>query len=154
MVVEIALRAGLYYNCNKNTSVVFMTNETEVTTMKKSSYFALVMGMVSGVMFALGMCMALVEEWAMLKGGVILGGAGLLLGLVTLLIWRRMTHKEPVRVSGKLVAQILLGVLAALVLGIGLSLCLVMENYILGTAIGLVGILMLLGFIPLVKGLK
>ena len=60
MVVEIALRAGLYYNCNKNTSVVFMTNETEVTTMKKSSYFALVMGTVSGVMFALGMCMALV----------------------------------------------------------------------------------------------
>ena len=51
-------------------------------------------------------------------------------------------------------AQILLGVLASLVLGIGLSLCLVMENYILGTAIGLVGILLLLGFIPLVKGLK
>ena len=86
MMVEIKLRVGLYYNCNKNTSVVFMMNETEVTTMKKSSYFALVMGTVSGVMFALGMCMALVEEWAMLKGGVILGGAGLLLGLVTLLI--------------------------------------------------------------------
>ncbi len=122
--------------------------------MKKSSYFALVMGTVSGVMFALGMCMALVEEWAMLKGGVILGGAGLLLGMATLLIWRRMTHKEPVRVSGKTVAKILLGVLAALVLGIGLSLCLEMENYILGTAMGLVGSLMLLGFIPLVKGLK
>ncbi len=122
--------------------------------MKKSNCFALVMGTVSGVMFALGMCMALVEEWAMLKGGVILGGAGLLLGMATLLIWRRMTHKEPVRVSGKTVAKILLGVLAALVLGIGLSLCLEMENYILGTAIGLVGILMLLGFIPLVKGLK
>ena len=107
--------------------------------MKKSSYFALVMGTVSGVMFALGMCMALVEEWAMLKGGVILGGTGLLLGLAKLLIWRRMTHKEPVRVSGKTVAKILLGVLAALVLGIGLSLCLVMENYILGTAIALWG---------------
>ena len=44
--------------------------------MKKSSYFALVMGTVSGVMFALGMCMALVEEWAMLKEGAILGGIG------------------------------------------------------------------------------
>ena len=38
--------------------------------------------------------------------------------------------------------------------GIGLSLCLVLENYILGTVIGLVGIVLLLGFIPLVKGLK
>lgn len=153
-MVEKTMRQGLYYNCIKNTTVVFMTNETEETMMKKSSYFALVMGTVSGVMFALGMCMALVEEWAMLKEGAILGGIGLLLGLVTLLIWRRMTHKEPVRVSGKTVAKILLGVLAALVLGIGLSLCLVLENYILGTAVGLVGILLLLGFIPLVKGLK
>jgi len=122
--------------------------------MKKSSYFALVMGTVSGVMFALGMCMALVEEWAMLKEGAILGGIGLVLGLVTLLIWRRMTHKEPVRVAGKMVAKILLGVMAALVLGIGMSLCLVLENYILGTVVGLVGILLLLGLIPLVKGLK
>lgn len=153
-MVEKTMHQGLYYNCNKNTTVVFMTYETEETMMKKSSYFALVMGTVSGVMFALGMCMALVEEWAMLKEGAILGGIGLLLGLVTLLIWRRMTHKEPVRVSGKMVAKILLGVLAALVLGIGLSLCLVLENYILGTAVGLVGILLLLGFILLVKGLK
>lgn len=29
--------------------------------MKKSSYFALVMGTVSGVMFALGMCIPLVK---------------------------------------------------------------------------------------------
>ena len=122
--------------------------------MKKSSYVALVMGTVSGVMFSLGMCMALVEKWAMLKQGVIVGGAGLLLALVTLLIWRKMEHKAPIRVSGKVVVRVLLGVTAALTLGIGLSLCLVLENYILGTVIGLVGIVLLLGFIPLVKGLK
>ena len=122
--------------------------------MKKSSYVALVIGTVSGVMFSLGMCMALVEKWAMLKQGVIVGGAGLLLALVTLLIWRKMEHKAPIRVSGKVVVRVLLGVAAALTLGIGLSLCLVLENYILGTVIGLVGIVLLLGFIPLVKGLK
>ena len=122
--------------------------------MKKSSYVALVMGTVSGVMFSLGMCMALVEKWAMLKQGVIVGGAGLILALVTLLIWRKMEHKAPIRVSGKVVVRVLLGVAAALILVIGLSLCLVLENYILGTVIGLVGIVLLLGFIPLVKGLK
>ena len=122
--------------------------------MKKSSYVALVMGTVGGVMFSLGMCMALVEKWAMLKQGAIVGGAGLLLALVTLLIWRKMEHKAPIRVSGKVVVRVLLGVAAALTLGIGLSLCLVLENYILGTVIGLVGIVLLLGFIPLVKGLK
>ena len=122
--------------------------------MKKSSYVALVMGTVSGVMFSLGMCMALVEKWAMLKQGAIVGRAGLILALVTLLIWRKMEHKAPIRVSGKVVVRVLLGVAAALTLGIGLSLCLVLENYILGTVIGLVGIVLLLGFIPLVKGLK
>ena len=122
--------------------------------MKKSSYFALVMGTVSGVLFSLGMCMALVEEWAMLRQGVIVGGIGLILALVTLLIWRRMEHKEPIKVSGKVVVRVVYAVVAALLLGVGLSLCLVMEKYILGTVIGLVGIVMLLGLIPMVKGLK
>ena len=122
--------------------------------MKKSSYFALVMGTVSGVLFSLGMCMALVEEWAMLRQGVIVGGIGLILALVTLLIWRRMEHKEPIKVSGKVVVRVVYAVVAALLLGVGLSLCLVMQKYILGTVIGLVGIVMLLGLIPMVKGLK
>lgn len=122
--------------------------------MKKSSYVALVMGTVSGVLFSLGMCMALVEEWAMLKQGMILGSAGLVLGLMTLLVWRRMEHKAPIRVSGKLVAKIVYAVIAALVLGVGMSLCLVKADYILGVGIGLAGIVMLLGLIPMVKGIK
>ena len=122
--------------------------------MKKSSFVALVLGAVSGVLFSLGMCMALVEEWAMLKEGVIVGTAGLLLGLITLMIWRKMEHKAPIRVSGKAVAKVVYAVVAALVLGIGMSLCLVLEKYLLGTVIGLVGVVMLLGLIPMVKGLK
>ena len=122
--------------------------------MKKSSFVALVMGTVSGVLFSLGMCMALVSEWEALKQGVILGVAGLVLGLITLLVWRKMEHKAPIRVSGKTVAKIIYAVIAALVLGVGMCLCLVNANYVLGTAIGLVGIVMLLGLIPVVKGLK
>lgn len=122
--------------------------------MKKSSYVALVMGTVSGVLFSLGMCMALVEEWAMLRQGAIMGGTGLVLGLITLLVWRRMEHKAPIRVSGKTVAKVVYAVVAALVLGVGMCLCLVVENYILGTVIGLAGIVMLLGLIPMLKGLK
>lgn len=122
--------------------------------MKKSSYVALVMGTVSGVLFSLGMCMALVAEWNMLKEGAITGAAGILLGLITLLVWRRMEHKAPIRVSWKVVAKVLLGVLAALAFGIGLCLCIVMQQYVLGTVIGLVGMVMLLGLIPMMKGLK
>ena len=122
--------------------------------MKKSSFAALVLGTVSGVLFALGVCMSLVEEWMMLKQGVILGCAGLVLAFVTLLIWRKMEHKAPIKVSGKIVARIVYAVIAALVLGIGMSLCLVKADFVLGVGIGLVGMVMLLGLIPMVKGLK
>lgn len=61
--------------------------------MKKSSFIAMVFGTVSTVLFALGMCMALIAEWDALQPGIICGLAGLLLGLVTLLIWRKMEHK-------------------------------------------------------------
>ncbi len=122
--------------------------------MKKSSFAVLVMGTVSGVLFSLGMCMALVAEWAMLKEGVILGAAGLVLALITLLVWRKMEHKAPIKVSGKTVVRVVYAVAAALVFGIGLCLCLADADYVRGTVIGLAGIVMLLGLIPMVKGLK
>ena len=48
--------------------------------MKKSNFVALVMGTVSGVLFALGMCMALLPEWNAFTEGVIFGCIGLVLG--------------------------------------------------------------------------
>ena len=47
--------------------------------MKKSSFVAMVLGTVSVVLFALGMCMALIPEWNAFKPGVIFGCVGLLL---------------------------------------------------------------------------
>jgi len=62
--------------------------------MKKSSFIALLMGTVSGVLFALGMCMALLPEWNAFMEGVIFGGIGLVLGVVTLLVWCKMENKK------------------------------------------------------------
>lgn len=50
----------------------------------------MMLGTVSAVMFAIGMCMALIPEWNAFQPGVIFGGAGLLLALITLIVWRRM----------------------------------------------------------------
>ena len=153
-MIEKGDHKAVYYICIKNTTVVLMTKMQEEIEMKKSSYVALVLGTVSGVLFSLGMCMALVAEWNMLKEGAIMGGAGLLLGLITLLVWRKMEHKAPIKVSGKTVAKVLYAVIAALVLGVGLCLCLVKADFVLGIVIGLVGIVMLMGLIPMIKGLK
>ena len=122
--------------------------------MKKSSFVALVLGTVSGIFFALGMCMALLPEWEAFREGIIFGAVGIVLGLVTLLVWRKMEGKQPVKVSGKNILFVLLGIVGALTLGLGMCFCMVWENIVLGTVIGIVGIVLLLSLIPLVKGLK
>lgn len=122
--------------------------------MKKSNFVALVLGTVSGVLFALGMCMALLPEWNAFKPGIIFGTIGILLGLITVLVWRKMENKAPIKVSGKTLGVIVLSIVGALLLGVGMCFCLVWENIVLGTVIGLVGISLLLALIPICKGLK
>lgn len=122
--------------------------------MKKSSFVALVLGTVSGVLFALGMCMALIPAWDAFRPGVVFGGVGLALGLVTLLVWRKMEHKAPVRVSGKAVLTILVGIAGALLFGVGMCFSMVWGQLVLGIVLGLAGIVVLLCLIPLTKGIQ
>lgn len=122
--------------------------------MKKSSFVALILGTVSGVLFALGMCMALLPEWDSFKEGVVFGAVGLVLGLITVFIWRKMEHKDPIKLTGKTILCIVIGIVGAVVLGVGMCFCLVWEKFVIGTLIGLVGIVALLSLIPIIKGIK
>jgi len=122
--------------------------------MKKSSFIAMILGTVSGVLFALGMCMALIPEWNARMPGIIFGGVGLVLGLITVIVWRRMTHKAPIHFTRKTALTILVGIVGALALSVGMCFCMVWENMILGVVVGLVGIVVLLCLIPLTKGIK
>lgn len=122
--------------------------------MKKSSFVAMILGTVSGVSFALGMCMALLPQWKLFTEGVILGAVGLVLALVTIIVWRKMEKKAPIKLNKKTLFTSVFAVLGTLVLGAGMCLCLVWENFILGTVIGVTGIVMLLSLIPIIKGLK
>lgn len=122
--------------------------------MKKSSFVSMVMGTISGGFFALGMCMAMLPEWNAFNPGVIMGCIGLVLGLITIFVWRKMTHKAPVKISGKSVMTILLGIIGALALGVGMCLTMVWSQMVIGIIVGLVGILVLLCLIPVTKGFK
>lgn len=122
--------------------------------MKKSSFLALVMGSVSGVLFALGMCMALLPEWDVFTEGVVLGSAGILLGIITALIWCKMENKKLPKMNAKTVFRAVYAIAAILVLGLGMCMCLVWENFVWGTLVGLLGIVMLIALIPMIKGIK
>jgi uncharacterized membrane protein len=122
--------------------------------MKKSSFLALVMGSVSGVLFALGMCMALLPEWDAFLEGIIFGAVGIVLGVITALIWCKMENKKLPKMSGENVFRAIYAIVAALVLGVGMCMCLVWQQIIWGTLVGLLGIIMLIALIPMIKGIK
>lgn len=122
--------------------------------MKKSSFIALVMGTVSGVLFALGMCMALLPEWNAFTEGVIFGTVGMVLGVITLLIWSKLENKKLPTMNGKNVLRTVYAIVATLVLGLGMCMCLVWQKIVWGTLVGLLGIVMLIALIPMIKGLK
>lgn len=121
--------------------------------MKKSNFVAMILGTIGMVFFALGMCMALIPEWGMFQQGIVAGVVGLVVLLITLIVWRRMEGKEPIKVSGKTVGTIVLAIFGALLFGVGMCLSMVFGKMVLGVIIGLVGIVALLMLIPLTKGL-
>lgn len=122
--------------------------------MKKSNFVALILGTIGGVFFALGMCMVLLPEWGMFNQGIVCGVIGLAILLATVLIWRKLEGKAPVKLNAKTIGSVAVGVLGALLLGVGMCLTMVFSKMVLGIVVGLVGIVVLLMLIPLVKGIQ
>lgn len=122
--------------------------------MKKSSFVAMILGTIGGIFSALGMCMCLLPEWNAFKPGVIMGCAGLVVLLITVIVWRKMTNKDPIRMTGKTFGAIALGVVGSILLGVGMACVMVWSKMVLGIIVGLAGIILLLTLIPLIKGLK
>lgn len=56
--------------------------------MKKSTFVAMILGMIGGILFALGMCMALIPEWNAFQPGVIMGVIGAVILLIMVFVWR------------------------------------------------------------------
>ena len=123
--------------------------------MEKKNFITLVSGTVSGLVFALGMCMCLLPEWNLFNVGVGCTAVGLIGIIATIIAFRKMSGAAPIKVNFKVVGKVAYGVLSALVLGLGMSMVMVFEGMmILGMIIGVIGIIMLLFLIPMCVGLK
>ncbi len=122
--------------------------------MKKSNFVAMILGTIGGILFALGMCMALIPEWNAFNQGIVLGVIGAVVLLIMVLVWRKMENKSPVKLSGRTIGTVLLGIVGALVFGVGMCLAMVWNNMIIGIAVGIDKIIRLLCLIPLTQGLR
>ena len=123
--------------------------------MKKSTFVSMILGTIGGILFALGMCMGLIEEWNARNEGIIMGVIGLVVLFIMVAVWRKMENKEPIKLSGKAIGATLIGIVGALLLGVGMCLTMVWSGYmVVGIIVGIVGIVVLLSLIPFIKGLK
>ena len=122
--------------------------------MKKKNFVSLVMGTVGGILFALGMCMCMLPQWNAFTQDVVVSAGGAVVLLAMLVVRRKMEGKPAVRLNGKAVATVLLGVVGALVLGVGMCMVMVWNMLMWGIVVGIVGIVLLICLIPLCRGLQ
>lgn len=122
--------------------------------MKKSNFIAMILGTIGGILLAIGMCMCLLPEWNAFKPGVVMGCVGLVALLITVMVWRKMENKSPIHLTGKTVLTVILGIVGALLFGVGMCHVMVWSNIVFGIIIGIAGIIPLLSLIPLIKGLR
>ena len=122
--------------------------------MQKKNFVSMMMVAIGGILFAIGMCMCLLPEWNAFRPGVVIAVIGAVVLLMLLLVRRRMEGKPAIHLSGKAVGSVLLGIVGALVLGVGMCMVMVWSMLIPGILVGVVGIVLLLCLIPLIKGLK
>ncbi len=122
--------------------------------MQKKDFVTLIMSTIGGILFALGMCMALLPEWGAMTQGIVIGAIGGVILLVMLLVRRKMSGKPMIVINGKAIGTTLLGVAGAIVLGVGMCMTMVWNMMLPGIIVGIVGIVLLLCLIPVIKGLK
>lgn len=123
--------------------------------MEKKNFITLILGVIGGMLFSLGMCMCLVAEWGTFNQGVIVGAIGAVVLLATWIVYRKMSGKKPVKMNWKVVGKVVYGIFGALVFGAGMGMIMAFENMMIpGIIVGIVGIVLLLCLIPMCLGLK
>ncbi|MBQ9766538.1 MAG: hypothetical protein IJW37_00340 [Lachnospiraceae bacterium] len=123
--------------------------------MEKKHFITLLMTVIGGMLFSLGMCMCLLPEWGMFNQGLVVGAIGAVELLVTLFVYRKLAGKKPMKINAKLVGKVLYGMFAAIVFGLGMCMVMVFEGMMIwGILIGIIGIVLLLCLIPMCVGLK
>lgn len=123
--------------------------------MKRENFVTLIMSVIGGLIFALGMCMALLPEWNAFTPGVVCWIIVALVLLAMVIVRRKMTNAAPVEINGRTVGIVIYGIFSVMVFGVGMCMTMVWEGLMIwGIVVGIVGIVLLLCLIPMIKGIK
>ncbi len=122
--------------------------------MVKKNFITLELGVIGGLLFGIGMCMCLIPEWNAYNAGVVVTAIGAI-ELLALAIVRHISDgKKFGSPDWKLIGKIVYGIVGTLVLGTGMCMIMIWDLTVGGIVVGLVGIILLFGLIPMCIGLK
>ena len=128
--------------------------------MKKETLLEIILGIIGGLIFAIGMCMGLIPEWDMLNIGIIVGVIGFIILLCIIPIYRKSHPKTKAKkqTDWGIVATWIIGVIGALVMGYGMSRVMVGEatkqDMIIGLITGIVGLVICVLNYPIYSYIK
>ena len=116
--------------------------------MRKETLLEIIIGTIGGLVFAIGMCMSLIEEWDMLIEGIIVGIIGFIILLCIIPIYKKShpkVEKKAKEIDFGIVATFIIGIVGALVMGFGMSKILVDDvgktDMIIGLITGVIGLI-------------
>ncbi len=120
--------------------------------MKKKTFIGIIIGIVGLTFLGLGMSMIMVPTMGNMPLGIIMGAAGLLICIISIVKVCSSEGVEMPKVQGKIIKAIVVGIVAFLLLGIGMSLVMIGGYFVLGILIGVVGIIVGISIIPMLNG--
>jgi len=114
--------------------------------MKKETLLEIILGTVGGLIFAIGMCMCLLQEWNMFTVGVIVAIIGFIILLCIIPVYKKSHPKKQNKpINWGIVGTWIIGIIGALVMGFGMSRIMVEDpnktDMIIGLITGVIGLL-------------
>ena len=127
--------------------------------MKKETLLEIVLGTIGGLIFAVGMCMCLIPEWNLFNAGVVVAIIGFIILLCIIPVYRTHHPKKPHGpVNQGIVFAWVIGVIQALIMGFGMSRCMVdgveASEMLIGIIVGIIGLVICVLDYPVYSYLK
>lgn len=113
--------------------------------MEKKNLVATCMAIPGGILFSIGMVLALYQPWNMLIAGIVIGAVGAIVLALIYPIYRKVGNYPKIKKNPALIVSIVVGIFATLLLGVGMCLIMAWENpatwqIIVGILVGIVGL--------------
>ena len=113
--------------------------------MKKETLLEIILGTIGGLIFAVGMCMCLIPEWNLFNVGCILSILGIIILLCIIPIYRKNHPKKIKTINWKITFAWIIGIIGALIMGLGMSLVMVdnpnQKDIVIGMIFGVIGLI-------------